>query len=238
MSFHLVRELAVAQRGRNLAFLQPGFRHEIAGPLNALTLHVRLLQRAVGSGTLDPERVSRWTRILAEELGRAQGLAELWLETSAPDRPDPEPVPLGPVVDRLRELLGPTCREMGVDLTVQKPGTALELPLPRSHLEDILLDLTVAALERFERSDGGGTVEWSAGADERSRFLVITDDGPREEGSRIPAAWDILPDEGQSPSRFTLASLLVEPDGRLASTRTGDGRHRVSLRWPTARDEE
>lgn len=239
MNPDLLRELALAQRQRNLSFLQPGFRHEIAGPLNALTLHVGLLVRAVDSATLDPERTSRWVGILDEELGRLNELTDLWLEGSAPDRPDPCPTRVVPVFDRLRRLVVPACAELGIDLEIDPPDADMELPIRHLRLEDLLLDLTVAALQRFDTAEKEGALEWSAGIEDEDLYVAVTDDAPPARRSRNPAAWKILSNEGQWSSRLKLSRLLMDlTGGRLASERTDDGRNRGWLRWPRSPNDE
>lgn len=227
-----------SRRWSNFSFLQPGLRHELAGPLNALSLHSQLLTRASAAETLEAERVRRWAAVLEQELTRLQGLVGRYFEVLAPDRPGECPARVGPVFELLEALLQPRARELGVHVEVDDPE-GVRVPLSSRDLEDLLLDLGVDALERIEAHQGASAVAWEARTEDDEVLLVLSDDaatGPAVSPDRLEGLSDL--DVGNELPRLIFSETLIrDTRGRLTPEAAADGRNRTILRWP-ATDEK
>ena len=231
-------DLRLSQRWRNYSYLQPGIRHELAGPQNALGLHVQLLSRAMATDRMDMEKAKRWVAVLEKELQRLYRLSESSLGVLAPDRSDPRPASVTEAWSRLAELLEARGKEIAVRISMDADDVP-DLPLSLLELEDLILDLTVEALERLEADGGSATIEWSARREGDDLLLTRLDHAstpPADGGPETIEAARPLTDEVERPRLLVSKALARKSRGRWASE-TDAGGHRITIRWPATAEE-
>jgi hypothetical protein len=222
-----------ARRWRNFTYLQPGLRHELAGPQNALALHVQLVARAVENAALDPERLARWSGVLLEELEKLQRLVDLAMGFLSPDRPDPRNAPVASTIAAVVALLEPRARELGVRIVTRASESGLA-PLSGRDLEDLLLDLGVDALMRHEEGGEAGFLGWTAREEEGELVLALEDDAPRppDLGAAPPDPATRFETDATARPLDLARRLVHDSGGGWRLERGPDGGHRTRLGWP------
>ncbi len=172
--------LASEEKRLLLSRLLARLAHEVRNPLNALDIHVQLLQEDLAQ--LEPqvrERNSHRLDIIRGELGRLEGIVERFLQLAGPAPLTLESVSLGQICERVHALVLPEAHGRKIALTLRR-----EEPLPRLRADAVQLSQAVLnlALNALQAVGDGGRVDVVAGR--RGSHLAIIE--VRDNGPGVP----------------------------------------------------
>jgi signal transduction histidine kinase len=157
-----------------LAELAGGFIHEIKNHLNTLSLNLQLLGEDLENPQTPRERkaADRVGR-LTEECRRLVDLSNDFLRFARVADLHAVPTPLGDLVTRLVDFLGPTARAQNVDIN-WFPADLPAVPLDAELFEKVLLNLMLNAEDAMP---DGGTLTIQARAEGGWVVLDVIDTG-------------------------------------------------------------
>jgi signal transduction histidine kinase len=173
---HTYREDLEAQRMAAVGILTAGLSHEIRNPLNAAGLQLAVLERRVRRMPAAEQAEALEPLVLVrDEIRRLNHLLEDLLQYARRRELQRQPVEVGPLIDRVSQLLGSDAEARGVTITQQvEPG--LTVMGDESRLREVIINLVLNALEASER---GGEVRVGARALSPVEVeLSVEDDGP------------------------------------------------------------
>jgi signal transduction histidine kinase len=173
---HTYREDLEAQRMAAVGILTAGLSHEIRNPLNAAGLQLAVLERRVRRMPAAEQAEALEPLVLVrDEIRRLNHLLEDLLQFARRRELQRQPVEVGPLIDRVSQLLGSDAEARGVTITQQvEPG--LTVMGDESRLREVIINLVLNALEASER---GGEVRVGARALSPVEVeLSVEDDGP------------------------------------------------------------
>ena len=173
---HTYREDLEVQRMAAVGTLTAGLSHEIRNPLNAAGLQLAVLERRVRRMPSQEQAEALEPLVLVrDEIRRLDHLLEDLLQYARPRELQRQPLEVGPLVDRVSQLLASDAEARGVIITQQvEPG--LTVLGDEGRLREVIINLVLNALDASERS---GEVRVGAKAlGPMEVELWVEDDGP------------------------------------------------------------
>lgn len=170
--------LARTQQQEKLAAigtLAAGLAHEIRNPLNGAQLHVTFLARSLKKSGASPELLET-VSVVADEITRLGNLVTEFLAFARPRPLQVKPLAVHALLERTAQLVVRPPGQPPV-ITVDVPGTAIEIQADGPKLEQVLLNLTQNAIEALSGAPGGRVI-LRARRQPRTVTLEIEDNGP------------------------------------------------------------
>ena len=209
----LERQVQQVQKLATLGRLASEVAHEVGTPLNIVSGRVEVIQRG-----LPPDHpLSRHLTTILRQIERISGIIRQLLEYARPRRPAVHPIPVGPILTRMVDMLVPLIRQRRVTVETEAPDDLPPLLADPDQLQQVLLNLMTNALDA---TPPGGQVRLVATqADPGS-----TDTRPHIERGRPdePSLTLILADSGRGMSRDQLEQIF-EPFFSTKERRGGTG---------------
>jgi signal transduction histidine kinase len=178
------RNLKEASRLAAIGMLTRSIAHEVKNPLGAMGIHLEQLRRRLARVEVDPATEER-IRVIREEIDRLHEILREWLGLTAPEDQTEGEAGVEEVLDSVARLLRVEARHQNVELIVERSGDLGAVPLPPAGLRQVLLNLSLNALQAMPR---GGQLQLSAHREEDRLVLDVSDSGlgiPDEISDRI-----------------------------------------------------
>ncbi len=175
----LEAEVRRADRLAALGRLSAGVAHEIRNPLTGIRTTAELLRSRVGSADLE-----RFVDVILEETSRLDRIVGSLLQFAKPSSPRLSPMPLGPVLERARQLASGRAVEQGVVLDLDLPDGTPDPLADRDQILQVLLNLLINGIEATPAGERVTLRVRHRREDGREDVHLIVEDG----GEGVPPA--------------------------------------------------
>jgi signal transduction histidine kinase len=229
--------LQLASRYQTLAALHATADHDFRGSLNAIGLHVELLER-----TVDPsaprasvaEVQRRCIQAIRQELDRLAESVGSVLDESRPDQTLAAPFRLMSVVESVLSLVRAKAERQRVTMGVDTTDATIEVMGRASQMRQAVLNLVNNALEAMPQ---GGELSLTLTTDGAFAVLTVSDTGRGLPGDLRGRIWDLsysTKSQGLGIGLHVVKSVAHAHGGTVTLDQTGAGA-RFTLRLPFAR---
>ena len=223
-----------SERIDSIVSLAAGVAHEVGNPLNAIGIHLQLLQREAAKLGDSPaaEKVRKAAEVCQGEIKRLDGIVRDFLGAVRQTPPHLADTDLVGVVAEATTLLREQMEQLGVRVSLDVPG---ELPLilgDRNQIKQALFNVMKNALEAMDR---GGDIHVKLTSDDEWVVLAIRDTGvgiPADKLTRIFDAYYTTKASGGGIGMLILLRILRAHGGTVDIQSTPDVGTTVILRFP------
>ncbi len=216
--------------------LAAGVAHEIGNPLNALNIHLQLLDREIKrigdgeEGHGDRERLKEMVSVCRTEVSRLDIIITQFLKAVRPAKPD---LALAGVDDVLKEVL----TLMKHDVESRRIGVAIHCPekipqirLDRDQIKQAFFNVIKNAMQAMK---DGGNLDIGISADRQFLRVAFKDDGAGikpEDFAHIFEAYYTTRDKGSGLGLMIVQRIVQDHGGQISiKTEPGEGTEFVIL---------
>ena len=162
-----------------LGRLSAGVAHEVKNPLNAMTIHLELLEqklrRAGGANAAGPDLdpALEHVRVIGGEVQRLDQVMQGFIKFTRPGDLALRAISVSSLVDGVVRVVGPECESAGVRVVTEGLDGVPDINGDPEMLRQALLNL---ALNARQAMPGGGTLRISAAAASGHRVEILVED--------------------------------------------------------------
>jgi signal transduction histidine kinase len=236
-------EAIESERVQALTLLAASVAHEIGNPLNALHIHVQLMERELrklkavsaergsgfraavrggrqnGGGDSEAgeiaQKMEQFVAVAKGEINRLDYIVTQFLQAIRPSAPQLRPAALNEVVQKTLALLEPELENRGL---VVKSRLARQLPLTPidpTQVQQVLVNLIKNAMQAMTK---GGTLTLQTGEGSDGVWVSVTDTGggiPEEQLNRIFEPFFTTKKKGSGLGLMIVQRIVRAHDGRI-----------------------
>jgi two-component system, sporulation sensor kinase E len=163
-----------------LTLLAAGVAHEIGNPLNALDIHLQLLERKIKKlGGEQQQSLSQHLETAHGEIRRLDTILKQFLQAIRPTQPERESLQIHDLLRDTLTILEPELEERHVKVSLDLASSAPLLPLDGGQIKQALYNLLKNAFQSLPAS--GGHIDILSRVNDYELTLTI-----RDHGSGIP----------------------------------------------------
>jgi len=224
------------ERINAVRLLAAGVAHEIGNPLNALNIHLQLLERAIAELPKSESRqnIRELVAVAREEVRRLDAILTQFLSAVRPSKPRLEPLRLDETLQETLTLLQPEIENRGVTVRVELPGALPGIRGDRDQLKQAFFNVIKNALDVLTT---GGIVEIILAVEDGQVAVTIRDNGPGiqpETMGRIFEPYFTTKTAGHGLGLMIVQRIVQDHGGRIeVSSEPGKGTTFV-IRLPLA----
>ena len=243
-----------SERVQALTLLAASVAHEIGNPLNALHIHLQLMERGLRK-LKDEERHAGRKQAVASSVREISGKLEEYLEVCKGEitrldyiitqflqaiRPVPaqlKPASLNDVVDKTLDLLRPELENRGLTVKVRTARQLTATPIDATQMQQVLVNLIKNAMQAMSRE---GTLTLQTGEGSDGVWVSVADTGggiPQEQIARIFEPFYTTKKKGSGLGLMIVQRIVRAHDGKIeVESRVGQGTNfRIWLPFPQRR---
>jgi PAS domain S-box-containing protein len=168
-------EIEMSRRMSASGRLTRGVAHEVKNPINAIVLHLQLLQTKLKQ--TDPE-TRRHMDIIDSEIHRLDRVVQILVDFTRPRDLHLEEIDLRRLLDDVLSLAAPDAGQHAVKLVRQFPAEPLLVKVDSDLMKQTILNIVLNGVQSMEK---GGTLTTST---RREDNMIVTE--IRDQGSGIP----------------------------------------------------
>jgi signal transduction histidine kinase len=175
-------EIEMSRRLSASGRLTRGVAHEVKNPINAIVLHLQLLQNKLAQQEPDTRR---HMDIIDSEIRRLDRVVQTLVDFTRPRSLHLEEVDLRRLLDDVAQLAGPEAQQHGVTLQRQRATQPLPVKVDVDLMKQALLNVVINGVQAMPQ---GGQLSISAHREDHAIVAEVTDQGggiPQEVQDKI-----------------------------------------------------
>ena len=236
-------EAIESERVQALTLLAASVAHEIGNPLNALHIHLQLIERelkklktavADGAGQLGIPRsrarmqtatenegvdiahkLEQYVTVAKGEIGRLDYIVTQFLQAIRPEAPQLKPASLNDVVNKTLELLRPELENRSLHVKTRLARQLTLTPIDARQIQQVLVNLIKNAMHAMTR---GGTLTLQTGESSDGVWVSVADTGggiPQEQLNRIFEPFYTTKKKGSGLGLMIVQRIVRAHGGRI-----------------------
>lgn len=233
-------EAIESERVLALTLLAASVAHEIGNPLNALHIHLQLMEREVkklkgdewrvtsdkktssrfkqqaSSDTADSgKKLEQYLDVAKGEINRLDYIITQFLQAIRPVPPQLKPDSLNDVVETTLELLRPELVNRGLTVTTKLARRLASVPIDAMQLQQVLVNLIKNAMQAMTK---GGTLTLQTGENDDGVWVSVADTGggiPQEQINRIFEPFYTTKKKGSGLGLMIVQRIVRAHNGRI-----------------------
>ena len=168
-------EIEMSRRLSASSRLTRGVAHEVKNPINAIVLHLQLLQNKLQQ--IDPD-TRRHMEIIGNEIHRLDRVVQILVDFTRPRDLHLEEIDLCHLLEDVTLLAAPEAEQHGVNINLEFPAEPLNVKVDTDFMKQAVLNIMLNGVQAMP---SGGTLSVAARRDED---IVVTE--IRDQGGGIP----------------------------------------------------
>ena len=228
-----------SERIQALTLLAASVAHELGNPLNALSIHLQLIEREIRKlrpssclVNLDNDhqkieisdiysKLEKYVSVAKGEVGRLDYIITQFLQAIRPARPNLKKNSLNDIIEETIELLRPELKNRGQSLKINLNEA---LPLAFFDAGQIKQSLINLIKNSMQAMSTGGELIIKTGEAEEGVWISLTDTGcgiPQEQIKQIFEPYYTTKEKGSGLGLMIVQRIVRDHDGRLELTSHG-----------------
>jgi PAS domain S-box-containing protein len=214
------------ERVQALTLLAASVAHEIGNPLNALHIHLQLMERelrklqrntaAQAAETLSTvHRLEDYVSVAKGEISRLDNIVTQFLDALRARPPKLAPASINQVMTETLELLKPEIENRGQRIHLKLAPKLPDIPCDAAQLKQVFVNLIRNAMQAMSK---GGELGVETGSNSEAVFVSITDTGsgiPEEKLNRVFQPFFTTKKKGSGLGLMIVQRVIREHSGRI-----------------------